>query len=65
MQQIARAQDITIAEMQTLRRVVVQSFVSRGTLTQLQRDRLSSMGLIHCALGGVMPTPAGKMAARM
>jgi hypothetical protein len=65
MQQIAKASDITLAEMQALRRVVAQSFVSKGTLTQLQRDHLSSLGLIHCAMGGVMPTPAGRMVVRM
>jgi hypothetical protein len=47
-----------------LRRVVAQSFVSRGALTQAQRERLTSMGLVHCTLGGVMATSAGRMAAR-
>jgi len=64
-QELAGASDLTLVELQTLRRVVAQSFVSRGTLSKLHRDRLSSLGLIQCALGGVMPTPAGKMAARM
>jgi hypothetical protein len=65
MQQIAGGSTITPAEMQTLRRVVERSFVSRGTLNQLQRDHLSALGLIQCAMGGVMPTPAGRMAVRM
>jgi len=64
-EQISRASDITIVEMQALRRVVAQSFVSRGTITQSQRTRLSSLALIYCAMGGVMPTPAGRIAARM
>ena len=64
MHQIATASDITRAEMQTLRRIVAESFVSKGTLIRTQRDRLTSLGLIHYALGGVMPTSAGRMAAR-
>jgi hypothetical protein len=65
MQQIASASDITHAEMQALRRVVAQSFVTKGTLTKPQRDRLSSLELITCGMGGVMPTPAGRIVARM
>lgn len=65
MQQIARASDLTVAEMQTLRRVVAQSFVSRGALNPRHRDRLSSLALVTCAMGGVTPTPAGRIVARM
>jgi len=63
-QQIARASDITAGELQALRRVVAESFVSRATLTRLQIDRLSSLELVHCAMGGVMPTPAGRIVSR-
>jgi hypothetical protein len=63
-QQIAKASDITICELQALRRVVAESFVSRATLTRLQIDRLSSLELVYCAMGGVMPTPAGRIVSR-
>jgi hypothetical protein len=65
MQQIARGTDLTFEEMRALRHIVARSFVSRSTVTQVQRDRLASLGLINCAMGGMMPTPAGKIAARI
>jgi hypothetical protein len=65
MEQIARGSDLTIGEMQMLRRVLSESFVTSGTLNQTDKNHLLSLGLIRSALGGLMPTPAGKMAARM
>jgi hypothetical protein len=54
-----------VGDLQALREIVARSFVSRATLTPGQRKRLSSLGLVNCAMGGVMPTPAGKIVARM
>jgi hypothetical protein len=65
MEQIARGSDLTAGEMQTLRRILAQSFVTKGSVNPTEKNHLLSLGLIRCALGGVMPTPAGKMAARM
>ncbi len=65
MEKIARGSDLTAPELRTLRAIVAHSFVSRGAVGQLERTNLLALGLIHCAMGGVMPTPAGKIVARM
>jgi hypothetical protein len=65
MEKIVRGSDLSADELQTLREIVLRSFLSRGAMSQSSRERLSSLGLVHCAMGGVMPTPAGRIAARM
>jgi hypothetical protein len=38
--------------------------MSRASLPKARRERLLELGLIADAMGGVMPTLAGRMAAR-
>jgi hypothetical protein len=65
MEKIVRGSDLSADELQTLREIVLRGFLSRGAISQNQRGRLSLLGLVHCAMGGVMPTPAGRITARM
>lgn len=65
MEKIARGSDLSARELRTLRSIVAHSFVSRGAVGQLERTKLLALGLIHCTMGGVTPTPAGRIVARM
>jgi hypothetical protein len=51
-------------EMAFLREIVAASFMSRGSLPADRRARLVALGLIQTGMGGVMPTPMGRMLAR-
>lgn len=64
MERIARSSDLSAAELQILRRIVAASFVGKRTVSQAHGDRLSALGLIHCAMGGLMPTSAGRIVSR-
>jgi len=65
MQRIPTASDLTPGEHASLREVVARSFLSRGTIPAARRVRLLELGLIQDAMGGLIPTPAGKIVARM
>ncbi|MEI9885618.1 MAG: hypothetical protein WDN08_03810 [Rhizomicrobium sp.] len=56
--------ELSDAEQRTLRDIIGRSFVSRGTVPAAQRERLLALGLITVGMGGLMPTPAGRIAAR-
>ena len=62
---IPSARDLTAEEMDTLRKVVGSSFTPNGQINADQMKRLIALGLIHSAMGGLMPTPAGRIVARM
>jgi len=57
--------DITPDEMASLRLVVDCSFLSTSAIPALRRARLLQLGLIQNGMGGLMPTPAGRILARM
>jgi hypothetical protein len=61
---IPNAGDLTLDEMASLRLIVRHSFMSKGSLSPERRARLVELGLITNSMGGVMPTPAGRIAAR-
>jgi len=61
---IPRGHELTSEEMGALRRVVAGSFTPSGHVNRFQRERLLQLGLIHCAMGGLVPTPAGRILAR-
>lgn len=65
MEHIPRGTDLTTGEMVTLKNIIARSFVSAGTVPKLRRERLLAMGLISAGMGGLMPTPTGRMVARM
>jgi len=64
MDKIPRAGDLTTGEMATLKDIIARSFVSAGTVPRLRRERLLDMGLVTAGMGGLMPTPTGRIVAR-
>jgi len=59
------ARELTPDEMKSLRSIVAGGFTPTGQVNGLQRSRLIELGLIQCALGGLMPTPAGRIVSRL
>jgi hypothetical protein len=51
--------------MSALRAIVGSSFTSRSHVNPALQQRLIALGLIHYAMGGLMPTPAGRIVARV
>lgn len=51
--------------MRALRAVVASSFIPANQMSQENRARLIELGLIQNAMGGLMPTPSGKIVARL
>jgi hypothetical protein len=64
MDHFARSSDLTAAELVCLRHIIACSFVSKGAVSIIRRERLQSMGLISFGMGGLMPTPTGRIVAR-
>ncbi len=64
MDRIPNGRDLTSGEMTALRLVVERSFMSRASFPAALRIRLAELGLIQDAMGGVSPTPAGRIVAR-
>jgi len=62
---LPNANDLTTDELLSLRLIVSRSFMSGSSLLPLHRARLIELGLIQKGMGGLLPTPAGRMAARM
>ena len=65
MDRLPNAADLTSGELKSLRGIVARSFTPSGQVNRLEASRLLELGLIQNALGGLMPTPAGRMASRM
>lgn len=65
MQRIPARSDMTSFEFSSLREIVARSFLSSRTIPAASRMRLVELGLIQDAMGGLMPTPAGRIVARM
>jgi len=57
--------DVTPDELASLRLIVDCSFLSTSAIPALRRARLLQLGLIQNGMGGLMPTPAGRIVARM
>jgi hypothetical protein len=64
MDEIPRSGDLTTGEMATLKDIIARSFVTTGTVPKLRRERLLDMGLVSAGMGGLMPTPKGRIVAR-
>jgi hypothetical protein len=62
---ISSRSDLTVDEMTLLRLIVTGSFMSKGSMSAARYARLLELGLIQNGMGGVMPTPAGRMVARL
>jgi hypothetical protein len=65
MDHIHRGGELSPEEQMTLRDIIGRSFVSRRTVPAARRERLLTLGLISVGMGGLIPTPAGRIAARM
>lgn len=65
MARLPNANDLTTPELAALRLVVARSFMSQSSMPAEQRDRLIELGLIQRGMGGLMPTPSGRICARM
>ncbi len=59
------ARELTADEMKSLRNIVAGGFTPTGQVNRVQRSRLIELGLIQCTLGGLMPTPAGRIVSRL
>ena len=64
MDRIPRQSELTSEEIGALRAVVARSFTPGGHINPLHRERLLALGLIRSAMGGLIPTPAGRILAR-
>jgi hypothetical protein len=62
---IPSAGELTRDELRLLRVVVASSFVPANQMSRENRIRLIGLGLIQNAMGGLMPTPSGKIVARL
>ena len=65
MDRISVGSDLTVDEITLLRLIVTRSFMSKGSISPARCARLLELGLVRNGMGGVMPTPAGRMAARL
>ena len=64
MDRLPNAADLTVTEFAILRGIVARSFTPAGQINHLAGARLIELGLVQRAMGGWMPTPAGRMASR-
>lgn len=62
MNRLPNAEDLTAAEFTSLL-LVAPGFMSR-TIPKAHQVRLIELGLIQSAMGGLIPTPTGRMVAR-
>ena len=65
MDRIPRAEDLTEGEMKSLRDLISRSVIGAATMAKVSRERLLALGLISSGMGLLMPTPAGRIVARM
>jgi hypothetical protein len=64
MDRLPNAADLTAAQFHALRGIVARSFTPIGQINRDDGARLVELGLVQRAMGGWMPTPAGRMASR-
>jgi hypothetical protein len=65
MDHIPRESDLTDDEMHALRDVIARNTSATGTVPRRPREKLLALGLISAGMGLLMPTPAGRIVARM
>lgn len=62
---IPTALDLTLQEFVSLRNIVIRSFTPTHQVAARDKERLLELGLIQIGMGGLMPTPAGRIVARL
>jgi len=65
MNRIPTALDLTLQEFVSLRNIVIRSFTPTHQVAAPDKERLLELGLIQTGMGGLMPTPAGRIVARL
>jgi hypothetical protein len=65
MNRIPTQLDLTADELISLREIVAASFTPIHQINAGQRTRLLELELIQSGMGGLMPTPAGRIVARL
>jgi hypothetical protein len=65
MDHIPRGSDLAEDEMAALRDVINRNTSATGTVPRRLREKLLALGLITAGMGLLMPTPAGRIVARM
>jgi hypothetical protein len=65
MDRVPRASELTHPELMLLRAIVTRSFYPVRQLDPRLLARLLELELVHRGMGGVMPTPAGRIVSRM
>ena len=64
MDHIPNALDLTLGELASLKMIVLNGFTPVRHVHLDQKTRLLELELITMALGGLMPTPAGRIVSR-
>jgi len=64
MDRIPNALDLTLGELASLKRIVLNGFTPVRHVPIDQKARLLELELVTAALGGLMPTPAGRIVSR-
>ncbi len=64
MNRLPGADELTSAEFMSLL-LVAPGFMSKSAIPKAHQARLTELGLIQPAMGGLMATPAGRMVARI
>jgi hypothetical protein len=64
MDRIPNALDLTLGELASLKMIVLNGFTPLRHVHADQIARLLKLELITSALGGLMPTPAGRIVSR-
>ncbi len=59
------ALELSVREFAALRDITIRSFAPISQFAAPDRERLLQLGLVQRGMGGLMPTPAGRMAARL
>lgn len=62
---LVAADELTAAELLSLRLIVARSYMTQNALPVAARTRLLELGLIQRSMGGLMPTPSGRICARV
>lgn len=62
---IPTALDLNLREFVSLRNIVIRSFISTHQVPVPDKERLLELGLIQIGVSGLMPTPAGRIVARL
>ena len=65
MTRIPTALDLSGTELLLLRDIVANSFMPARQAMQRDVARLVALELVQSAMGGLMPTPAGRIVARL